>query len=124
MTFALDDFGAGTTSFRYLRDFAFDIVKIDGQFTKNVAADADNQVMIQSLRSISDHFGMFTIAEPVECERDSQWLSETLVDCQLGYFWGGANGQPKLASRIFRERGCDSIALLHCCRDAANSICL
>jgi EAL domain-containing protein (putative c-di-GMP-specific phosphodiesterase class I) len=69
-----------------LRDFAFDIVKIDGQFTKNVAADADNQVMIQSLRSISDHFGMFTIAEAVECERDSQWLSETLVDCQLGYF--------------------------------------
>jgi EAL domain-containing protein (putative c-di-GMP-specific phosphodiesterase class I) len=77
-------------SFRYLRDFAFDIVKIDGQFTKNVAADADNQVMIQSLRSISDHFCMFTIAEAVECERDSQWLSETLVDCQLGYFfWGG-----------------------------------
>lgn len=73
-----------------MRDFAFDIVKIDGQFTKNVAADADNQVMIQSLRSISDHFGMFTIAEAVECERDSQWLSETLVDCQLGYFWGGA----------------------------------
>jgi EAL domain-containing protein (putative c-di-GMP-specific phosphodiesterase class I) len=62
ITFALDDFGAGTTSFRYLRDFAFDIVKIDGQYTKNVANDPDNQCMIQSLRSISDHFGMFTIA--------------------------------------------------------------
>ena len=88
ITFALDDFGAGTTSFRYLRDFAFHIVKIDGQFTKNVAVHPDNQVMIQSLRSISDHFGMFTIAKAVECERDSQWLSETLVDCQHGYFWG------------------------------------
>ena len=74
-------------SFRYLRDFAFDIVKIDGQFTKKVAADADNQSIIQSLRSISDHFSMFTIAKAVECERDSQWLSETLVDCQQGYFW-------------------------------------
>lgn len=77
-----------------MRDFAFDIVKIDGQFTKNVAADADNQVMIQSLRSISDHFGMFTIAEAVECERDSQWLSETLVDCQLGYFGGAPTVNP------------------------------
>ena len=42
ITFALDDFGAGTTYFRYLRDFAFEIVKIDGQFTQNVAADPDN----------------------------------------------------------------------------------
>ena len=94
ITFALDDFGAGTTSFRYLRDFAFDIVKIDRQFTKNVAADPDNQVMIQSLRSISDHFGRFTIAEAVECERDSQWLSEMLVDCQQGYFWGAPTVNP------------------------------
>ena len=94
ITFALDDFGAGTRSFRYLRDFAFDFVKIDDQFTKNVAADPDNQVMIQSLRSISDHFGMFTITEAVECERDSQWLSETLVDCQQGYFWGAPTVNP------------------------------
>ena len=49
-----------------------------------MATDPDNQVMIQSLRSISDHFGMFTIAEAVECERDSQWLSEMLVDFQQG----------------------------------------
>jgi len=47
-------------------------VKIDGQFTKNVAVDPDNQFMSQSLRSISDHFGMFTIAEAVECEDDRQ----------------------------------------------------
>ncbi|NCX85129.1 MAG: EAL domain-containing protein [Rhodobacteraceae bacterium] len=67
---------------------------MDGQFTKNVATDPDNQVMIQSLRSISDHFGMFTIAEAVECERDSQWLSEMLVDFQQGYFWGAPTVNP------------------------------
>ena len=59
-----------------------------GNSPKNVAADADNQFIIQSLRSISDHFSMFTITKAVECERDRQWLSETLVDCQQGYFWG------------------------------------
>ena len=103
-TFALDDFGAGTTSFRYLHDFAFDIVKIDRQFTKNVAADPDNQVMIQSLRSISDHFGRFTIAEAVECERDSQWLSETLVDCQQGYFWGAPTVNPNWHQRYLEKK--------------------
>ncbi|HAY91403.1 MAG: EAL domain-containing protein [Rhodobacteraceae bacterium] len=57
------------------------IVKIHGQFTKNVAVDPDNQLMIQSLRSISEHFGMFTISEAVECEGESQRLSEMMVDC-------------------------------------------
>jgi EAL domain-containing protein (putative c-di-GMP-specific phosphodiesterase class I) len=56
-------------------------VKIDGQFTKNVAVDPDNQTMIQSLRLISEHFGIFTISEAVECEGENQRLSELLVDC-------------------------------------------
>jgi EAL domain-containing protein (putative c-di-GMP-specific phosphodiesterase class I) len=56
-------------------------VKIHGQFTKNVAVDPDNQLMIQSLRSISEHFGMFTISEAVECGGESQRLSEMMVDC-------------------------------------------
>ena len=37
VTFALDDFGAGYTAFRHLRDFCFDILKIDGQFVRGVA---------------------------------------------------------------------------------------
>ncbi len=71
ITFALDDFGAGTTSFRYLRDFNFDIVKIDEQFVRNVATDPDNQVLIQALISIAEHFGMHTVAEAVENIIDS-----------------------------------------------------
>jgi EAL domain-containing protein (putative c-di-GMP-specific phosphodiesterase class I) len=43
--------------------------------------DPDNQLMIQSLRSISEHFGMFAISEAVECEGESQRLSEMMVDC-------------------------------------------
>jgi len=37
---------------------------------------------------------MFTIAEATECERDSQWLSEMLVDFQQGYFWGAPTVNP------------------------------
>jgi EAL domain-containing protein (putative c-di-GMP-specific phosphodiesterase class I) len=88
ITFALDDFGAGTTSFRYLRDFQFDIVKVDEQFIRNVAHNTDNQVLVQALISIAEHFGMHTIAEAVENPIDSDWLTEHGIDCLKGYFYG------------------------------------
>lgn len=94
ITFALDDFGAGTTSFRYLRDFNFDIVKIDEQFVRNVATDPDNQVLIQALISISEHFGMHTVAEAVENIIDSNWLAAHGIDCLQGYYWGAPTMTP------------------------------
>ena len=63
--FALDDFGSGATSFRYLRDLQFDILKIDGQFMRDIETNADNQVLVQALISIAEHFDMFVIAEAV-----------------------------------------------------------
>ena len=92
--FALDDFGAGTTSFRYLRDFNFDIVKIDEQFVRNVATDPDNQVLIQALISIAEDFGMHTVAEAVENIIDSNWLAAHGIDCLQGYYWGAPTMTP------------------------------
>lgn len=94
INFALDDFGAGTTSFRYLRDFNFDIVKIDEQFVRNVATDPDNQVLIQALISIAEHFGMHTVAEAVENIIDSNWLAAHGIDCLQGYYWGAPTMTP------------------------------
>lgn len=84
--FALDDFGAGFTSFRYLRDFYFDILKIDGQFTRGIHHDADNQVMVKALVAIGRQFDMFTVAESVETQADALWLAQAGIDCQQGYF--------------------------------------
>lgn len=61
--FALDDFGAGYTAFRYLKEFYFDIVKIDGQFIRGIADNPDNQVLTQALVTIARQFDMFTVAE-------------------------------------------------------------
>jgi EAL domain-containing protein (putative c-di-GMP-specific phosphodiesterase class I) len=88
ISFALDDFGAGMTSFRYLREFYFDMVKIDGQFVRGVHASADNQVLVAALVSIAQHFDMLTVAESVEGEADAAWLVANGVDCLQGYFYG------------------------------------
>lgn len=94
ITFALDDFGAGFTSFRYLRDFYFDLVKIDGQFIRGIHADADNQVLTRALIAIAKQFDMFTVAEQVESAADAQWLIDAGVDCLQGYFYGAPTVAP------------------------------
>jgi len=86
--FALDDFGAGYTAFRYLKDFYFDIIKIDGQFIRGIHADPDNQVLAQALVSIARHFDMFTVAESVETAEDARYLIDIGVDCLQGYYFG------------------------------------
>jgi EAL domain-containing protein (putative c-di-GMP-specific phosphodiesterase class I) len=86
--FALDDFGAGFTAFRYLTDFYFDIIKIDGQFIRGIRHEPDNQVLTQALVSIARHFDMFTVAESVESAEDAQYLVDIGVDCLQGYYFG------------------------------------
>lgn len=86
--FALDDFGAGYTAFRYLKDFYFDIIKIDGEFIRGISESPDNQILTQALVSIARHFDMFTVAECVETAEDARILIDMGVDCLQGYLFG------------------------------------
>lgn len=99
IAFAMDDFGAGYTAFRYLRDFYFDIVKIDGQFIRGIHASADNQLLARALIDIARHFEMFTVAESVECPEDAAWLAAAGVDCLQGYLYGMPTVSPTWLAR-------------------------
>ncbi|NHX27676.1 EAL domain-containing protein, partial [Escherichia coli] len=94
ISFALDDFGAGFTSFSYLREFYFDILKIDGQFIRGIADNPDNQVLTEALISIGRHFDMFTVAESVENATDAQFLQAVGIDCMQGYFFAAPTIRP------------------------------
>ncbi|WP_113912491.1 EAL domain-containing protein [Roseovarius dicentrarchi] len=94
ISFALDDFGAGFTSFRYLKDFYFDILKIDGQFIRGIAQNADNQVLTNALATIARQFDMFTVAESVERADDAAYLTAIGIDCLQGYFYGAPTVKP------------------------------
>ncbi len=103
--FALDDFGAGYTAFRYLKDFYFDIVKIDGTFIRDIGTEPDNHVLVQALVSIARHFDMFTVAEAVENAEDARVLVEMGVDCLQGYRFGAPSTQePWKISQLKRSR--------------------
>ncbi len=102
ISFALDDFGEGYTAFRYFRDFFFDVVKIDGQFIRNIASNPDNQVLTRALGSIGKHFDMLVVAESVECQADADWLAANGVDCLQGFHFGAPMIHP---SWLPRSRG-------------------
>lgn len=92
--FALDDFGAGYTAFRYLNEFFFDILKIDGQFIRDIHSNPDNQVLVRALISIGRQFEMFTVAESVENNRDAAFLCQAGIDCMQGYHFGAPTTSP------------------------------
>lgn len=94
VSFALDDFGAGQTAFRHLRRFCFDIIKIDGQFSRNVDTDPDNQVLCAALISLGRHFDMIVVAEAVETEQEAAWLVSAGVDCLQGYYFAAPSITP------------------------------
>lgn len=94
VSFALDDFGAGHTSFRYLKDFFFDILKIDAMFTRGIAGNPDNQVLTQALLVIARQLDMFTVAEAVETSQDAAWLADNGVEYLQGFFFGAPTIHP------------------------------
>lgn len=94
ISFALDDFGAGLTSFRHLRGFYFDMIKIDGGFIRGIADSADNQVMTQAILAVARQLDMFAVAESVETAREAEYLAGIGIDCMQGYYFGAPTVTP------------------------------
>ncbi len=95
--FALDDFGAGYTSLSYLKDFYFDILKIDSRFCHGVSEDKDNQALVEIMISIARHFDMLVVGEGVERKEDVETLVSLGVDCLQGYYFDAPTTRPHWA---------------------------
>lgn len=94
VAFAVDDFGAGCTAMRHLREFRFDILKIDGAICADVAGNADNRALVMAIVSIARHFEMMTVAERIERPEDAEVLTAIGVDCLQGYLFAAPTLRP------------------------------
>lgn len=72
---AIDDFGAGHTSFRNLRKLGVDIVKIDGAFVQNIIKSGDDRAFVHTMIDLSRRLGLKTVAEWVQDEAAAQLLA-------------------------------------------------
>jgi EAL domain-containing protein (putative c-di-GMP-specific phosphodiesterase class I) len=93
---ALDDFGAGYTSFSYLRELPADAVKIDGTFVKGVLSHPANLAIVAAIIELARNLGMKSIAEWVEDCATLQALAEIGVD----YIQGYAISQPQEPQKL------------------------
>jgi diguanylate cyclase (GGDEF)-like protein/PAS domain S-box-containing protein len=82
---ALDDFGAGYTSFSYLKDLPADLLKIDGSFIVNMNHHPANVAIVEAIVSLAQNLGMKTIAEWAEDHETVETLAEIGVDYVQGF---------------------------------------
>lgn len=90
---AIDDFGAGYTSFRNLRNLGVDIVKIDGAFVRNITHSSDDRAFVQTLIDLARRLGIKTVAEWVQDAEAAQLLSDWGCDYIQGHLIGLASSQ-------------------------------
>jgi diguanylate cyclase (GGDEF)-like protein/PAS domain S-box-containing protein len=97
--FALDDFGAGFSSFYYLKYLPLNYLKIDGDFITSLTSSVTDQLVVQSMVDIARGMGMKTIAEFVEAKETATMLHEKGVDYSQGYY----HGRPRAVSEEFGD---------------------
>lgn len=83
---ALDDFGSGASSFGYLKSLPVDILKIDGQFIRNVIEDPLDSVAVRCFVDIARVTNLKTVAEYVEEPEVLEYLSDLGVDYAQGFY--------------------------------------
>jgi len=95
--FAIDDFGAGHSSYKYLKNLPVDFIKIDGSFIANLVGDFIDQRIVSSISEIAQATQSKTIAEHVGDYETLELLRELGVDYAQGFYIGRPSS--KLKSR-------------------------
>ena len=95
---AIDDFGAGYTSFRNLRKLGVDVVKIDGAFIQNLAQSPDDRVFVRTLIELARALDLSTVAEWVQDEEAAALLAEWGCDYLQGELVGRASMERPLSA--------------------------
>jgi EAL domain-containing protein (putative c-di-GMP-specific phosphodiesterase class I) len=98
---ALDDFGAGLSSFNYLRQFPVDMVKIDGSFVHNMTTNAVDRYIVKSIHQIAQELGAQTVAEFVEDQATFELVSSMGITFAQGY----AIHRPEPLDAIMADHG-------------------
>lgn len=100
----MDDFGAGYSSFNNLKDYDFDVVKIDMGFLREFETNQKSRIILASIVNMAKELGIHTLAEGVETEEQYEFLLKIGCEKMQGYLFG----KPKPVSEFVRSADCNS----------------
>jgi diguanylate cyclase (GGDEF)-like protein len=104
--FSLDDFGAGLSSFAYLKSFNVDVLKIDGGFIRDITENRISESMVTAITQVAKVMDLETVAEYVETEATRKLIAEIGVDFAQGH----ATGRPVDLDKVLEELTAQSSA--------------
>ncbi len=106
----LDDFGTGYSSLSYLRSFAFDKLKIDQSFIREMGVRPDCRAIVHAVADLASKLGIITTAEGIETvEQLDEVRSAGCAEAQ-GYYFDKALPSTMLASFFYNEARKMSVA--------------
>ena len=96
----LDDFGSGYSSFNVLKDFEFDLVKLDMMFLSSFSTNPKSKVIINSVVKMAQNIGLATLCEGVETIEQADFLASIGVDKLQGYLYGKPQTYEEIKEKI------------------------
>ena len=97
--FSLDDFGAGLSSFAYLKNFRVDTLKIDGSFIRDITDNRISESMVAAITQVATVMELETVAEFVESEATKKLVAKLGVDFAQGH----AIGKPAKLDQVLQD---------------------
>ncbi|WP_428033387.1 bifunctional diguanylate cyclase/phosphodiesterase [Amphritea sp.] len=88
ISLSMDDFGTGYSSLSYLKQFPFDVIKIDRTFVRDLAEDPGDQQLVTATLAMAKGLGLKVIAEGVENQFQMDFLARAGCDALQGYYLG------------------------------------
>jgi EAL domain-containing protein (putative c-di-GMP-specific phosphodiesterase class I) len=86
--FSLDDFGAGLSSFAYLKSFDVDMLKIDGSFIRDITTNRISESMVAAITQVAKVMELKSVAEYVQDDAARELIASLGVDYAQGHFIG------------------------------------
>ena len=99
----MDDFGSGVSSFSTIREYEFDVLKLDMGFTRKIGMNAKNDNIIISVIDLAHRLDMKVIAEGVETREQADFLKENGCDFFQGYYFSRPVPQDQFEALLERD---------------------